>query len=134
MIDSIVRALHKEIFRSPKEQRVDVEIDSTDPLAIEVEQMAQLVVPIAQDHGFVPLSPGEQIQPLTGWKELKDQLQFWMARSTSGSVTYLRATAEARGPRAMIFRPDDLLVRDVGPAPLEYSKGPASSLASSSFH
>lgn len=133
MSDSLPQSLHQEIFRSPKDQRVDLEIVSTDPLTVGVGQLAQLIVPIAQKHGFVPLSSGEQIQPLSGWEELRDQLQFWMARSTSGSVTYLHATAEARGQQ-MVFRLSDLTTEAVEPAPLEYSQGPASSLASTSLN
>lgn len=126
----IRESLYEEIFRSPKEQRVEVEIVSTDPLTIETGQMAQLVVPIAQGHGFVPLSSDEQIQPLAGWKELKGAHRFWMARTTGGSVTYLHVTGEA-GDTGMQFRPDTgLQVTDVEPASLAYSQGPGSSLAS----
>jgi hypothetical protein len=130
MIDALTKSLHQEIFRSPRDQRVRVEIVSTDPLTVELEQMAQLIVPIAHDFGFVPLSSGEQVKPLSSWKELRDQLEFWMARS-QGGMTYLHVTGEA-SDGGMRFRPGaDLRPRGIEPASLEYSKGPASSLASS---
>lgn len=127
------KSFHEEIFRSPKDQRVPVEIVSTEPLAVEVRQLAEFVVPIAQAHGFIPMSSGEQVQPLAGWEELEGQLEFWMARSTDGSLTYLHVTGEA-GDDGMQFRPEaGLRLQGVKPAAPAYSKGPGSSLASTSL-
>ncbi|MCS4153329.1 hypothetical protein GGQ03_000586 [Salinibacter ruber] len=130
MIDPIRESFYEEIFLSPKDQRVPVEIVSTDPVSIELEQMAQLVVPIAGEFGFVPLSSDEKLQPLAGWKELKNQLEFWMARSTAEDLTYLQVTGEA-GDHGMRFSPESgLQATDVEPASFAYSQGPGSSLAS----
>lgn len=131
MIDSLREDLYEEIFRSPSEQRIDAEIVSADPLTVRLEQMPRLVIPAAENYGFVPLSPGEDMQPLGGWDELEGHTEFWMARSGDGSITYLHACSEAQGGQ-MVFRPGEgLRAEDVDPAALEYSLGPASSLASS---